>query len=175
MKLIAERIKGNKAFWIAIFCIFTYANSILHFIPIYFTSVYLKPGFYTIIFVVFFITVIQLTYKSVYASEKHNTHVSAFAASILTGFATFIIFGFWTMSLLFCFWKSSGTLYVNKNFQSVRIVKWYGDSGAFGGGTSPEDFQDMLFVPLPPYFAIATPVNTSAINKDNWTKPTGGH
>jgi hypothetical protein len=67
-------------------------------------------------------------------------------------------------------WTSAGTIYTRKNNPEIKIIRRYVDQGAFGGGTSPDDYEIVLHKPLTSLFKIETRIDTLEIDKNEWLK-----
>jgi hypothetical protein len=106
-------------------------------------------------------------YKYVYRARKKKNLLIAVVESMIAGFVIFVISGLVT---LFTAWSDAGTLYVRKDNSDIKIVSTYINEGAYGGGTSPEDFHIVLRRPITSFLKIETAIDTTKINKDEWLK-----
>jgi amino acid transporter len=155
----------NISFLIMLFCIFCF--TVGQFIPIYFTDTGFRTLFYFVIYILLVIAVARTIFKRIHKSRKENVS-SAWFYSILFGFATFVIFGLWTLGLFFSVWTEASTLYVKKDNPKIKIIRRYVNEGAFGGGTEPDDYQIVLHRPILFMFKMETSIDTAKIDRANW-------
>jgi hypothetical protein len=81
-----------------------------------------------------------------------------------------ILFLFCVFGFLMNVWTEAGILYTQKSNPEVRIVRRYLDGGAYGGGTSPDDYKIVLHLPLTSLFKLETSIDTLTIDKSKWVK-----
>ena len=155
----------NISFLLMLFCIFCF--TVGQFIPIYFVDTGFRTQFYFAIYILLIISVSRTIFKRIYKSRKENIS-SAWFYSILIGFATFVIFGLWTLGLFFSVWTEASTLYVRKDNPQIKIIRRYVNEGAFGGGTEPDDYHVVLHRPILFIFKMETVIDTVKIDKTNW-------
>ena len=117
----------------------------------------------------FLIAVSRTIFKRIHKSQKENVS-SAWFYSILIGFATFVIFGLWTLGLFFLVWTVASTLYVKKDNPEIKIISRYVNQGAFGGGTEPDDYQIVLHRPILFIFKMETSMDTAKFDRTDWVK-----
>jgi len=160
--------KSNASLIIMLFCIFCF--TVGQFIPIYFADTGFRAMYYFIICILLITSSSWTIFKLIYKPQKNNIS-TARLFSILTGLATFIIFGLWTLGLLFSVWSEAFTYYVRKDNAKIKIISRYINQGAFGGGTQKEDFHIVLTRPLLFFFKMETSIDTLDIKKEEWKKP----
>ncbi len=159
--------KFSILFLVPIFFIFFY--TVGQFIPVYFIDSNLRMRFYIFIFILLVVSVIWTIFKIVYNPKEGNI-VKASVASLLIGFISFFIFGFWTIILFLGVWAEAATYYVKKSNPQVKIISRYVNEGAFGGGTEPGDYHMVVHRPFLFLFKIETSVDTISIDKNEWIK-----
>ena len=158
----------NVSFLIMLFCIFCF--TVGQFIPIYFTEPGFRTLFYFVIYILLVIAVSRTIFKRIHKSRKENVS-SAWFYSILIGFATFVISGLWTLGLFFSVWTEASIYFVKKDNPNIKIISRYVNEGAFGGGTEPDDYKIVLHRPFLVFFKMETSVDTTKINRVEWTRP----
>lgn len=168
MEEATPKRKYNVSFLIMLFCIFCF--TVGQFIPIYFTDTGFRGMFYFIVYILLVATASRTIFKLVYKPQKNNIS-TARLFSILTGLATFVIFGLWTMGLLFSVLSEAFTYYVRKDNAKIKIISRYINEGAFGGGTEKEDYHIVLTRPFLFFFKMETSIDTLDIKKEEWKKP----
>jgi hypothetical protein len=158
----------NNSLIIMLFCIFCF--TVGQFLPIYFADTGFRATYYFIICILLIASSSLTVFKLIYKPQKNNIS-SARLFSILTAFATFIIFGLWTLGLLFSVWSEAFTYYVRKDNAKIKIISRYINQGAFGGGTEKEDYHIVLTRPFLSFFKMETSIDTLNIKKEEWKKP----
>ncbi len=154
-------------YFLLAFCFFSFTMG--QFIPVYFVDTDLRMWYYvSILFLLVISTVISL-FKNAYNKSDKNI-ISAILGSLIIGFFTFILFGFWTIGFLFNVWDEGATYYISKSNPKVKIISRYINEGAYGGGTEPGDYHMVVHRPFLLIFKIETPVDTTSINKSKWIK-----
>jgi hypothetical protein len=160
--------KYNVSLLIMLFCIFCF--TVGQFIPIYFADTGFRAMYYFIICILLVATSSRTIFKFIYKPQKNNIS-TARLFSILAGVAIFIVFGLWTIGLLFSVWSEASTYYVRKDNSKIKIISRYIDQGAFGGGTEKEDYHIVLTRPFLLFFKMETSIDTLDIKKEEWKKP----
>ena len=160
--------KYNVSLLIMLLCIFCF--TVGQFIPVYFIDTGFRTIFYFIIYVLLIATSSRTIFKLIYKPQKSNISTARLFA-ILTGFATCIVFGLWTIGLLFSVWSEAFTYYVRKDNAKIKIISRYINEGAFGGGTEKEDYHIVLTRPFLLLFKMETSIDTLDIKKEEWKKP----
>jgi uncharacterized membrane protein YiaA len=94
--------KYNVSLLIMLFCIFCF--TVGQFIPIYFADTDFRAMYYFIICILLVATSSRTIFKFIYKPQKNNIS-TARLFSILAGVAIFIVFGLWTIGLLFSVWS----------------------------------------------------------------------
>lgn len=168
MEQTASKRKYNISFAIMLFCIFCF--TVGQFIPIYFADTGFKAMYYCIIYILLIATASRTIFKLIYKPEKNNIS-TARLFSILTGVATFIVFGLWTIAQFIAVWSDAYTYYVRKDNAKIKIISRYINLGAFGGGTEKEDYQIVLTRPILFFLKMETSIDTLEIKKEEWKKP----
>lgn len=160
--------KYNLSFLMMLFCISSF--TIGQYIPIYFRDTGIRGLFYFIILILLVGSVSTFIFKRVYKPQLNNLSSSRLY-SILGGLGTFIVFGFWSIGLLFSGWSEAFTYYVRKDNPKIKIISRYINQGAFGGGTEKDDYQVVLTRPILEVFKMETAIDTTDIKKEEWRKP----
>lgn len=168
MEETKSKRKYNISLLIMLFCIFCF--TVGQFIPIYFRDTDLRERFYFIVYIFLIVTTSRTIFKLIYKPQKNNIS-TARLFSILAGFSTFIVFGLWTIGLLFSVWSEAFTYYVRKDNAKIKIISRYINEGAFGGGTEKEDYHIVLTRPFLYFFKMETSIDTLSIKKEEWKKP----
>lgn len=166
-KTIAKR-KYKIPFLIMLFCIFSF--TVGQYIPIYLVDTGFKALYYFAIYILLIVTASRTIFKLIYKPQKNNIS-SARLYSILAGFGIFVVFGLWTIGLLFSSWTEASTYYVRKDNPKIKIISRYINEGAFGGGTEPGDYHIVLHRPILSFFKMETSIDTLKIDKTEWREP----
>lgn len=67
-------------------------------------------------------------------------------------------------------WTDTEPIYIKKDNQNIIIVSRYLDEGAFGGGTKPGDYQNVVKRQLTTFLKLETAIDTNSIDKNEWIK-----
>jgi hypothetical protein len=154
-------------YYLLAFCLFAF--TIGQFIPVYFVDSDLRMWYYLSLFILLIISTVVSLFKNAYHKSEKNI-VLAILGSLTIGFFIFILFGLWTIGLLFNVWDEGATYYISKSNPKVKIISRYINEGAFGGGTEPEDYHMVVHRPFLFIFKIETSVDTTSIDKSKWIK-----
>jgi hypothetical protein len=161
------KIKLNLIFWISIFC---FINYVLMFIgPIYFINATYRQIYFLVVFILLLALVVFRLARYINRQGKRSFYW-ALPWSLLVAITFFMVFGFITLSTFLAVWTEASTIYVSKSNPNVKIISRYLNLGAFGGGTSPDDFETVVDRPLTPFFKMETKVDTNRINKQEWIR-----
>jgi hypothetical protein len=168
MEETTPKRKYNVSLLIMLFCIFCF--TVGQFIPIYFADTGFRAMYYFIIYILLIATASRTIFKLIYKPQKNNISTARFF-TILAGFATFVLFGLWTIGLLFSVWSEAFTYYVRKDNAKIKIISRYINEGAYGGGTEKEDYHIVLTRPILFFFKVETSIDTLGIKKEEWKRP----
>jgi len=168
MEQWTSKRKYNVSLLIMLLCIFCF--TVGQFIPIYFADTGFKAMYYFIVYILLIATASRTIFKLIYNPEKNNIS-TAKLFSILTGVATFIVFGLWTIAQFIAVWSEAYIYYVRKDNAKIKIISRYINLGAFGGGTEKEDYHIVLTRPILFFLKMETSIDTLNINKEEWKKP----
>ena len=160
--------KYSSTFLLMLFCIFSF--TVGQYLPIYFTDSHFRELYYFIILILIVVSVGMTIFKRIYKKNKDNIS-SAIFYSIIIGFATLVVFGLWTLGLMFSVWTEAATFYVQKDNPKIKIISRYINEGAFGGGTEKEDYHIVLSRPISSFFRVETSIDTAKIDKQKWRRP----
>jgi hypothetical protein len=154
----------NITYWLMIYCVLNF--TIFPFIPVYFSDQSTREAYRVIIFFLFVITSLFQLLKAI-----TNTNILWKIISFLCALSgLLILFFFYVFASAMAVWTEAGTFYTKKSNPEVRIISRYVDMGAWGGGTSPDDFEIVLHRPLTQIFKLETRIDTLTIDKTEWIK-----
>jgi hypothetical protein len=164
LKIRLKPTISNITYWLMIYCILNF--TVFPFIPVYFTNQNTREAYCLVIYFLFVLT-------SIFQLLKAITNLGIFWKLILFISALsglLMLFFFYVFASSMAVWTDAGTLYTQKNNPKVRIIRRYVDMGAWGGGTSPDDYEIVLHRPLTSVFKIESHIDTLNIDKSVWIK-----
>jgi hypothetical protein len=167
MTITIFKRKFSIAFFIMLFCLFCFTAG--QYIPVYFTNSDQRLWFYIVLLLLLLGSTAVSLAKYIKGQGKVNYWWAITWSILLTTLIT-LVFGVLTLSLLMGTWTDVTTIYVQKNNPDVKIVSRYWNEGAFGGGTSRDDYFIVVRRPVTPLFILETSVDTNKINKTEWVK-----
>jgi len=159
--------KFSAAFFMMLFCIFCFTAG--QYVPVYFTNLGCRSLFYIVLLIALLGSMAVSLAKYIKGQGKINYWWSI-TISVLVAAITTLVFAVLTLGLLMGCWTDMTTIYVQKNNPDVKIVSRYWNEGAFGGGTSRDDYFIVFRRPITPLFIIETSVDTNKIDKSKWVR-----